>query len=34
MIELTEEIVREVMKRAKEDQDKIIKKAENIDDNR
>lgn len=34
MIEPTEEIVREVMKRAKDDQDKIIKKAENVDGNR
>jgi hypothetical protein len=31
MIELTEEIVREAMKRAKDDQDKIIKEAESID---
>lgn len=32
MIELTEEIVREAMKRAKDDQDKIIKEAESMMD--
>jgi hypothetical protein len=31
MIELTEEIVREAMKRAKNDQGKITKEAESID---
>ena len=34
MIELTEDIVMEALIRAKEDQDKIIEEAKEIDDNR
>ena len=34
MIELTEEVVMEAFRRATEDQNKIIEKAKEIDDNR